>query len=207
LLSSRSERVAAPLISVTGDALAAGTAPLASIVLGANRAFLLARINALATDGKASINLRPRVVTLDNVEAVLQSTREFYVRVTGQYAGDLFKVEAGLTLRVTPSVVIDGASVQYKLLVRIDDGSVSTSSLVDGLPSVSRSSISASVTIGEGESLFIGGLISETSSAGSAGVPFLSKVPVLGALFGTRSSEVRKSERMFLITPKLVRPI
>lgn len=207
LLSSRSERVTAPLISVTGDALAAGTAPLASIVLGANRAFLLARINALATDGKASINLRPRVVTLDNVEAVLQSTREFYVRVTGQYAGDLFKVEAGLTLRVTPSVVIDGASVQYKLLVRIDDGSVSTSSLVDGLPSVSRSSISASVTIGEGESLFIGGLISETSSAGSAGVPFLSKVPVLGALFGTRSSEVRKSERMFLITPKLVRPI
>ncbi len=207
LLSSRSERVTAPLISVTGDALAAGTTPLASIVLGANRAFLLARINALATDGKASINLRPRVVTLDNVEAVLQSTREFYVRVTGQYAGDLFKVEAGLTLRVTPSVVIDGASVQYKLLVRIDDGSVSTSSLVDGLPSVSRSSISASVTIGEGESLFIGGLISETSSAGSAGVPFLSKVPVLGALFGTRSSEVRKSERMFLITPKLVRPI
>lgn len=207
LLASRSERVSAPLISVTGDALAAGTTPLASIVLGANRAFLLARINALATDGKASINLRPRVVTLDNVEAVLQSTREFYVRVTGQYAGDLFKVEAGLTLRVTPSVVIDGASVQYKLLVRIDDGSVSTGSLVDGLPSVSRSSISASVTIGEGESLFIGGLISETSSAGSAGVPFLSKLPLLGALFGTRSTEVRKSERMFLITPKLVRPI
>ncbi len=206
LLSNRADRVGAPLISTTAERLAAGSTPLASIVLGSNREILLAKVNALATDGKASISLRPRVVTLDNVEAVLQSTQEFYARVTGQYAGDLFKVEAGLTLRVTPSVVIDGATVQYKLLVRIDDGSVNADSLVDGLPSVTRSSISASVTISEGESLFVGGLVSETSSAGVRGVPFLSKVPILGVLFGTRSSEVRKSERMFLITPKLVRP-
>jgi type III secretion protein C len=205
LLSNRSERINAPVITASAEALAAGTAPRGSIVLGSNRALLLARINALEGEGKAAINTRPRVVTLDNVEAVLQSTQEFYVRVSGRDAGDLFKVEAGLVLRVTPSAVIDGDTVQYRLLVRIDDGSVS-SRVIDGLPSVSRSSISASVTINEGESLFIGGLVSESSTNDSNGVPFFSKLPILRPLFGTRSSDVRKSERLFLITPRLVKP-
>jgi type III secretion protein C len=205
-LTNRPSNLQQPVIGLQQSTFNPGVTPRATVLLGNDRAYFFAQINAMQTEGDASVQSKPRVLTMDNNEAVLSSTQEFFVRVPGRDVSDLFNVSVGLTLRVTPSIVVDGDKVRFKLQVRIDDGAVSAAS-VDGVPLVSRTAISAQVEIAEGESLFIGGLTSEVNSNGVRGVPGISKVPVLGWLFGTRTEETRKVERLFLLTPRLVRGI
>ena len=207
LLSNRPGRALTPLISIDQNTFDPTQTPRAKIVIGSDKNYFFAQVNALQQDGDATVQSKPRVLTVDNQEAVLSSTQEFFVKVGGKDVADLFNVSVGLTLRVTPSIVLEDDKVRFKLQVRIDDGSVSGTSSVDGVPLVSRSAISASVIVDEGESLLIGGLTSEQSVSGQRGVPGLSKVPVLGWLFGTKTAQTRKVQRLFLLTPRLVKGV
>ena len=205
LLSNRAGRVSAPLVGLSPGDLASGLAPRAQALVGSEKNFLFARINALAKNGDATIQSTPRVLTMDNNEAVLSSTQEFFVRVAGQEAVDLFNVNVGLTLRVTPSLLEDDGRVRFKLQVEIKDGAIEAANSVDSIPVINRSGITATLIVEEGESLFIGGLTSERTASGRSGVPGLSKIPVFGSLFRTDRSETRRFQRLFLLTPKLIR--
>jgi general secretion pathway protein D len=60
------------------------------------------------------------------------------------------------------------------------------------------------VAVQSGQTVFLGGLISEQDSRGRSGVPFLSRVPVIGSLFGSRSKSKNRSETLVMITPTVV---
>ena len=184
--------------------LSAGAGLIGTLLLGNERNYLLTRVNALAERGDANLISRPRILTTDNTEAVVQSTKEFYVRVAGREQVDLFNVSLGMVLRVTPTLIEDEQGRRFKLLIRIEDGNTNSGAQVDQIPVVNRNAISTQAVVGEGQSLLIGGYITEERSQSKQGVPFLSDVPVVGWLFGQRNSVVRRSERMFMITPRLV---
>ena len=207
LLSNRPGRTSAPLIGIEPDDVRSSIAPRAEVVIGSEKNFLYARIDALKQSGDATVQSQPRVLTTDNSEAVISSSQEFFVRVAGAEVVDLFNVNVGLTLRVTPSIVVENGKTQFNLQVRIDDGSIEQVSVVDGIPVVNRSAISANVVVDEGESLFIGGLTSERTATSERSVPGLGAVPLLGRLFRSNADESRKFQRMFLLTPKLVKGV
>jgi type III secretion protein C len=188
----------------TDNLLSAGGGLVGTLLFGNERNYFLSRLNVLAERGDANLISRPRILTTDNTEAVLQSTKEFYVRVAGRDQVDLFNVSLGMVLRVTPTLVEDDQGRRFKLLVRIEDGNTNSGAQVDQIPVVNRNAIATQAVVGEGQSLLIGGYITEERSNSRQGVPFLSDVPVLGWLFGQRGSVVRRSERMFMITPRLV---
>ncbi|HEY8878611.1 MAG TPA: EscC/YscC/HrcC family type III secretion system outer membrane ring protein, partial [Roseateles sp.] len=71
------------------------------------------------------------------------------------------------------------------------------------LPIVERSGINTQALISEGESLLIGGMVRDSSTAGVDKVPLLGDIPVLGNLFKTQRKGGQRIERMFLITPRL----
>ena len=178
-----------------------GEGGFVSAVLGDAGKFI-ARINALQSDGAARVVSSPQVVTLSNVEAVFDNSQTFYVRVNGYQDVDLFNVTAGTNLRVTPHVFKDDGQVRIKLLVRIEDGSL-TSQTVDNLPVVERSSVNTQAMIQEGQSLLIGGMMRQTSSNDVDKVPFLGDIPLIGNLFKTRNENNEHVERLFLISPRL----
>ena len=178
-----------------------GEGGFVSAVLGDAGKFI-ARINALQTDGAARVVSSPQVVTLSNVEAVFDNSQTFYVRVNGYQDVDLFNVTAGTNLRVTPHVFKDDGQVRIKLLVRIEDGSL-TSQTVDNLPVVERSSVNTQALIQEGQSLLIGGMMRQSTNNDVDKVPFLGDIPLLGNLFKTRSEGNEHIERLFLISPRL----
>jgi type III secretion protein C len=173
-----------------------------SAVLGGGNELAL-RINALQEQGAAKVVSSPQVLTLSNVEAVFDTSRTFYVRVAGREEVDLFSVSAGTTLRVTPHVFRDGNDVRIKLLVAIDDGNLSGAQ-VDAIPIVDRATISTQALIFEGESLLIGGLTREATTNGVTKVPFLGDIPIIGHLFKSTAEGSRRTERLFLIAPRLV---
>ena len=172
-----------------------------SAVIG-NAAQFVARISALQTEGAARVVSSPQVVTLSNVEAVFDSSSTFYVRVAGREEVDLFNVSAGTSLRVTPHVFKDEEGVRIKMLVAVEDGSV-TGAEVDDIPVVHRASINTQAMIYEGESLLIGGLTRESSGTGVEKVPLLGDIPVVGRLFRTDRTSGERVERLFLISPRL----
>lgn len=174
---------------------------IASAVLGSVGQFI-ARINALQAEGAARVVSSPQVVTLSNVEAVFDNSSTFYVRVAGRDEVDLFNVSAGTSLRVMPHVFRDTDRTRIKLLVQVEDGSL-TGRQVDQIPVVERSTINTQALIVEGESLLIGGLVRDATSQSVDKVPGLGDVPVVGNLFKNRTNTTSRVERMFLITPRL----
>jgi type III secretion protein C len=174
-------------------------------VLGDSGRYLIARVNALAQEGKANILASPSVLTLDNVEAVLENIDTFFVRVTGNLDAALFDVSSGTSLWVTPLIVNEGGRTQVKLAIRIEDGNITDQS-VDQIPVIQRSTIGTQAFITEGQSLLIGGYRSNSQRDTSVGVPGLSSVPVVGRLFKYSEKQNTEVQRLFLLTPRVVEP-
>jgi len=167
------------------------------------RNYLLTRVSALAQKGNANFIARPKVLTLDNNEAVLENLSEFYVRVDGFQDSSLYSVTAGTAVRVTPLIVDDKEGRGVLMSIDIEDGDVS-SSMVDRIPVVRRRTVNTQALVDEGASLLIAGYTSEEKANATSGVPLLSSIPVLGKLFQYSEKKQNNMERFYLLTPRLV---
>lgn len=174
-----------------------------STIIGSGRQFL-ARITALENQGAARIVQRPQIVTLANTEAVFDRTRTFYVRVAGRQQVDLFNVTAGTVLRVNPHVFRDQDQTRIRVVINIEDGSINGTTSVDDIPVVERSSVATQAMVVDGESLLLGGMTSDSDIDDITKVPLLGDIPLLGELFKFREKNRAHTERLFLITPRLV---
>ena len=170
----------------------------------------VARVRALETDGASRIVSAPSVITMDNLEAVINTTQSFYVRVEGYQDSSLHPITASTTLRVTPHVIEEisrtGATRHYvQLFVSIDDGSIDNSedAQVDDLPQVRQNTITTQAVVDETQALLIGGHINKVSTVSKTQVPFLGAIPVLGLLFRNSQTVEREFIRLFIIRPQV----
>ena len=194
----------------SGLGLAALATPVGSLITASIgnsvRNYLLARVSALAQRGDANFVARPKVLTLDNSEAILENLSDFYVRVNGFQDAGLFKVTTGTSVRVTPLIVDEQSGRGMMMSINIEDGDISSTSFVDQIPIVLHRTVNTQAMIAEGTSLLIAGYTSESKSKATAGVPVLSDIPVLGHLFKYDEKKQNRQERFYLLTPRLVLP-
>lgn len=189
-----------------GDATpSSGTFSMGTVWANAGRE-LLARIEALQAEGKARVVSKPKVLGVVNRAAVMKDNRVVALRVSGNLEANLFQVEAGTQMQVTPQVTLWGDPTRLKLSLYIVDGNFEASQ-VDGIPVVRKTEIATEAHMLEGESLLLGGIVVESQTQHASGVPGLSTLPWVGGLFRQRSQNVQRSERLFLITPRLVRDV
>ncbi len=165
---------------------------------------LLARIHALEGNGQARIVARPKVLGSANRTATMVDKRVASVKVAGNLDANLFSIEAGTTLQVQPQIVAFPDRSDVKLTLFIQDGNFE-SAAVDQIPIVKRTEINTEATIRQGESLLIGGISVDSDVNTRNGLPGLSRIPVLGAAFRTDEVKHSRSERLFLITPKVIK--
>ncbi|HVJ36967.1 MAG TPA: secretin N-terminal domain-containing protein [Stenotrophomonas sp.] len=166
----------------------------------------IARIRALEAEGKARVQSQPRIRTLNNTEAVISSVERMHVRVAGDRVAQLYEMDAGLRLRVMPSI---GSSPEpdVRLAINLKDGTLNAANAVDGIPTIQDHSIATQAVIADGSSLLIGGYTLTRESTQSRRVPFLSRIPLIGALFRSRRVREERFQRIVMITPRLpVRP-
>ena len=164
---------------------------------------LLNHIRALEGQGKAHILARPKVLGAVNRTATMTDKRVASVRVAGNLDSNLFSVEAGTTLQVTPQIIVYGDHREVRLSLSIQDGDFEGQT-VDAVPVVKQTEIDTEAIVREGSSLLIGGISVESSSDGTTGIPLLSHIPLVGGLFRSTDKSHSHSERMFLLTPKIV---
>lgn len=197
-LAFRAPKLATPASALTGLNLAT--------LVGNSAQYLFAQIHALEDAGQARVLSRPQVLTLNNTEAALTSRSSVYVRVAGNQAVDLFNIDTGMTLKVTPSVESGGEPRRnIRLNIQIEDGTFNTLVTVDGIPKVDNHSVVTQAIVRDGDSLLIGGYQYERSESTTSKVPVLGDVPYLGALFRDTQTTHERLERLILITPRLKR--
>jgi len=172
------------------------------------------RVNALEQEGITNIVQRPQVVTLNDVEAVIESTQTIYFPVSGAFDEDLYNVVAGTVLRVTPHMIVDNGRQRIRLLVEIDDGTVQVSNqptvnangqqLQLAVPSVVNNAVNTQAIIDAGEGLLLGGLVRHENTRSTNKIPLLGSIPLLGHLFRGDTVTKDHTERLFLISPQIV---
>jgi general secretion pathway protein D len=84
-----------------------------------------------------------------------------------------------------------------------DVTTTSTSSI--NSPTIEQRKFATSIAIQDGQTIALGGLIKDTSNKGRSGIPFLSSIPVLGALAGNKSDSDVRTELLILLTPRVIR--
>lgn len=171
--------------------------------------YFLARVQALEEEGGARVLGRPSVLTVDNLQATLENTSTYYLQISGYQAVDLFKVEAGTVLRVTPHIIYDaGGKKSVKLAINVQDNQNDNSSQPSGvasvLPPIKQTRINTQAIVGAGQSLLIGGYYYEQKATTDNGIPILMHIPVIGNLFKTASKSAKRMERLILITPRVI---
>ncbi|AKJ27835.1 type III secretion system outer membrane ring subunit SctC [Caldimonas brevitalea] len=192
----------APASNGQGTSTALGGANITTVVGDAGRA-LLTRIKALEGNGKARILARPKVLGAANRMASMVDKRVASVRVAGNLDANLFTIEAGTSLEVLPQIVMQPDRREVRLSLFIEDGSFE-GAVVDQVPIIKRTEIRTEATIREGESLLVGGISVESDSKGRTGLPGLSRIPLIGAAFRHDENVKTRSERLFLLTPKVI---
>jgi type III secretion protein C len=191
-------------VNVSTFPIGTGPAPNVSVRLDSAGLFnLLTRFRVLETEGQARLISRPTVLTINNMEATLNSQEEFFVRVSGFQQSDLFNVQVGTVLRIVPHIVDEGGFRRIKLIVTVEDGR-QTEERIEDVPIISRNSINTQAVLNEGESLLIGGLIREEVSKDERRIPFVGKVPLIKHAFSSNETIKRRFERLVVITPKVI---
>jgi type III secretion protein C len=179
---------------------------VATMTFAAASSFLT-KVNALETTGDATISSRPSVLTTDNLEALIDLSTTFYVKVAGAYQVDLFPVTVGTMLKVTPHVLMENGKPRIRVAVTIEDGTVLSSaqaSPVDSIPQITRNTISTEATVTQQQSLLIGGHYFEQDTGDVNKIPFLADIPVVGLLFQEKGKSNQRRQRLFMITPRIV---
>jgi general secretion pathway protein D len=113
-------------------------------------------------------------------------------------------VSTGITLTVTPRIN-PGGLVYMDIQQDVSrPGARDPDISVSGNPPINNKTVTSQVAVQSGQTVFLGGLISEQDSRGRSGVPYLSRVPVIGPLFGSKTKAVSRSETVVMITPTVI---
>lgn len=166
-----------------------------------------------ALKGVTDVNVvsAPTMMVLDNETAKLQvgdqvpvitSTSESTVTTGAPVISTVEYHDTGIILSVTPR--ISGGMVTMELQQEVSQVTQTTTSSIDS-PTFQQRRFYSSVTVNDGETLMMGGLISTQRTKSNQGIPYLTDLPVVGALFGQRADSNNRTELMVMITPHIVR--
>ncbi len=202
---------------ITGK-LDAGAAGIGQLVPGISYAWtsktgdINAVMNMLAKDSKLNIISSPHITVSDNQTAKIQvgdrvptiSQVQSASNVTGVIESVQY-IETGVLLSVTPRVN-SGGLVTMEINQEVSNASQTTTSTINS-PTIQRRTAESTVTVQSGETLVLAGLINENKSKSTDGVPLLSKIPLLGGLFGKQSYKDNRTELIILITPRVLNSV
>ena len=206
-----------------GRALAEGTFFRYSIVEMGGK--VMAAINAAATDNRLNVISSPQLLASNNKEAkmqvgssqpILTSTYSYgstttsgtvvsssTVPATGTIEGTIEYKDIGIILTITPRIS-DGGLITLEIQIERSDVEEKALGNLQNVPYFPKKIAKTILSVLEGQTIVIGGLIEEGKTTIKTGIPVLSRIPILGALFGYQTYVKKKTEMILLMTPHII---
>jgi type II secretory pathway component GspD/PulD (secretin) len=168
-------------------------------------------INALATQSRAKVIAAPHILVTDNREARIQVgkqvpivTSETYGSTTVAPQRTIQYKDIGIILKVTPQVNESGL-VSLDIAQEVSTYETIELGIADKTIILNKAEATTNVVVKDGETIVIGGLIREDTNKSRTGVPWLSKIPLFGYLFGNTTDDESRQEIIILLTPRVVK--
>ncbi len=193
------------------SSLPSGSAPFGAVVgrllNGGTKADSI--IQALETRGLARRLAEPNLVALSGDTASFLAGGEFPFPVPAGN-GDItiqFK-KFGVGLSFTPTV-LSGGLINLKIEPEVSQLDPSNSLRINGIdiPALIVRRTKTTIELRDGQSFAIAGLLQTTNTKSGRGLPWLTRMPVLGSLFSSRSYQKQQTDLVIIVTPRLVRPL
>ncbi|UVT16644.1 MAG: type IV pilus secretin PilQ [Nitrospira sp.] len=165
------------------------------------------RLSAGELLGLTKVIAAPKITTLDKREAKISQGESIPFQTTSLQGTQTTFVDANLELNVTPQITSRDPREEAKRIlmrVRATRNAVGARSNPAG-PSIDRREATTQVIVRDGETMVIGGVFVDTQANNVQGVPYLSRMPVLGWLFKNKSESVGKQELLIFLTPSIIK--
>ena len=157
-------------------------------------------ISALEADGKGKVISSPRVVTADQIKALIEQGTELpYQVASSSGATSIAFRKANLKLEVTPQITPEG-----NIILALDVTKDTVGQLTPAGYAIDTKHIQTQVLVENGGTVVIGGIFTEDQAENESKVPFFGDLPGLGVLFRNRSKSSTKREMLVFITPKML---
>jgi type IV pilus assembly protein PilQ len=157
-------------------------------------------ISAAEADGRGKIVSSPRIVTADQVKALIEQGTELpYQQATSSGATSIAFRKANLKLEVTPQITPEG-----NIILNVDVNKDSVGRSTSNGFAIDTKHIQTQVLVENGGTVVIGGIFEQNDREDETKVPLLGDIPALGNLFKTRTRTSTKSELLVFITPKML---
>jgi len=157
-------------------------------------------ISALEADGKGKIVASPRVLTADNVEAVIEQGTEIpFQQSTSSGATSISFRKAVLSLKVKPQITPDGNVIMALDVTKDQPGAGSGQFL-----QINTKHVKTEVLVENGGTVVIGGIYEQNERTDITKIPFLGDLPYIGFLFKNNATSSNRTELLVFITPRIV---
>ncbi|MEY3667148.1 MAG: hypothetical protein RL572_688 [Pseudomonadota bacterium] len=167
-----------------------------------------ATLEAIASDNDVRLLARPSLTVVNNMEGEIQIGAEVPVQSGTQTTGigdniisSIQYRPTGIELYITPRINADGV---VNMTIRQVLSSIQEDTGVAGNPVFQNQEISTTVVVRDGENVVLGGLIQSSNSDLNSGLPGVSRVPVLGGLFGYQQDVSERKELFIVLRPEVV---
>jgi type IV pilus assembly protein PilQ len=165
------------------------------------------RLSAGELLGLTKVIAAPKITTLDKREAKISQGESIPFQTTSLQGTQTTFVDANLELQVTPQITSRDPkepNKQVLLKIRATRNAVGARSNPAG-PSIDKREATTQVLVVDGETMVIGGIFVDSQTNTVAGLPYLSRIPVLGWLFKNKTESVSKQELLIFLTPSIVK--
>lgn len=163
------------------------------------------QLTAMENKGVGKILSRPRITTLNNVEANIQQGSSIPYETLSDKGTQTQFIDANLQLTVTPRITPDNSII---LKVKVSNNNPNTAlRSAGGVPSIDKNEASTEILVRDGQTIVIGGIIRNKEGQIKSGIPFLMDIPVIGWLFKKESKTVENRELLIFLTPNIIKGI
>jgi type IV pilus assembly protein PilQ len=162
--------------------------------------FLNLELSALEADGKGKVVSSPRVITADQVKAIIEQGTEIpFQTATSSGATAIQFRKATLKLEVTPQITPEGNIILNVDVAKDSVGGATAAGLL-----INTKRVQTQVLIDNGGTVVIGGIFEQEEREDTTKVPVLGDIPYMGALFRSKSRRIDKTELLVFLTPKVI---
>ena len=168
-------------------------------------------LNALTSVTHVNVISSPQLLVLDHHVATLQvgdqvpvpvQQSESTITAGAPVINTIAYIDTGVILRVSPRVNTNGL-ITLDITQQVSQpGATTTSSL--NAPTISQRRVDSTITVQDGQTIALGGLITDNKNLGKSGIPVLADIPVVGNLFGTTNNTIARTELLIMLSPRIV---
>jgi type II secretory pathway component GspD/PulD (secretin) len=172
---------------------------------------LRALITALATESKAKVLAAPHILVSDNREAKIQVGQQVPLITSETYGTpgvspqrNFQYRDIGIILKVKPRINAGGL-VSLELYQEISSFATLSPDSADSPLLINKTDVTTDLVVQDNQTIVIGGLIREDTTKSRSGIPLLSKIPIIGWLFGGTEDNATRHEIIILLTPRVIK--